>query len=237
MQTSRRQLPMTGRQIMTADEIRRATVRISPRDRREAGRDGRPGPRRDPASRRPARPPDRRRDRRARGREPARRRARHHLLPRRPVAGRPAARSSRAPTCRSTSTARRSSSSTTSCTPAGRSAPRWMPWSTSGGPRRSGSPCSSTAAIASCRSGPTTSARTCRPHARRSSGSTWPRPTTRTASTSSGSSAPVAGAGRGMSLAPPDGTGIDLPEVRPIVEPDGCSRSAGGIATCSISTS
>ena len=59
---------MTGRQIMTADEIRRATIRIGPRDRREAGRHRRSGPRRDPASRRSAGPPDRRRDRRARGR-------------------------------------------------------------------------------------------------------------------------------------------------------------------------
>ena len=58
-----------------------------------------------------------------------------------------------------------SSSSTTSSTPAARSGPRSRRSSSAAGPRASSSPSSSTAATASCRSGPTTSARTCRPRA------------------------------------------------------------------------
>ena len=177
---------MSGRQIMTADEIRRATIRLSHEIvEKQAGTDG-PAPDRHPASRRAARPADRRRDRRERGRRGPGRRARHHLLPRRPVDGRPAAgRQGHGPAVRG-STAGRSCSSTTSCTPAGRSAPRWTRSSTSGGRRRSGWPSSSIAAIASCRSGPTTSARTSRPRARSWSGSTSRRSTARTASRSSG---------------------------------------------------
>ena len=191
---------MTGRQIMTADEIRRATVRISHEIvEKQAGTD-RSGSGRHPASRRPARPPDRRGDRRARRRDDPRRRARHHVLPRRPVARRPAAaRQGHRPAVRPR-TGRRSCSSTTSSTPAGRSGRRWTRSWTSGGRRRSAWRSSSTAATASCRSGPTTSARTCRPRARRSSGSTWPRPTARTASTSSGVVEAGRRAGRGMSL-------------------------------------
>src|SRR5437667_6115534 len=63
-----------------------------PRDRREAGGNRRPHPRRDPAPRRAARPSDRGGDRRQRGRRDPGRRAGHHVLPRRPVADRPAAR-------------------------------------------------------------------------------------------------------------------------------------------------
>ena len=48
---------------------------------------------------------------------------------------------------------------------AARSAPRWTRSSTSAGRSRSSSPCWSTAAIASCRSAPTTWARTSRPRA------------------------------------------------------------------------
>ena len=61
------------------------------------------------------------------------------------------------------STAARSSSSTTSSSPAARSGPRSTPSSTTAARSASSSPCSPTAATASCRSAPTTSARTCRP--------------------------------------------------------------------------
>ena len=60
------------------------------------------------------------------------------------------------------STASSSSSSTTCCSPAARSGPRSTRSATSAGRRPSSSPSWSTAVTASCRSGPTTSARTCR---------------------------------------------------------------------------
>ncbi len=65
------------------------------------------------------------------------------------------------------STTGSSSSSTTSCTRAAPSGPRSTPSPTSAGPAPSGSPCSSTAATASCRSAPTTSGRTSRPRTER----------------------------------------------------------------------
>ena len=167
-----------------------------PRDRGEAGRHRRAwssSASSAAACRSPTASPARSR---ARGRRDPGRGARHHVLPRRPVARRPAADRQGHRRCRSASTAGRSCSSTTSCTRAARSAPRWTPSSTSGGRRRSGWPCSSTAATASCRSAPTTSARTCRRRARRSSGSSSRRSTARTASRSSGcSSRPRAGRG------------------------------------------
>ena len=87
---------MTGRQIMTADEIRRATIRISHEIvEKQAGtaglalvgiqRRGVPLAHRIAAS-----------IAEHEGVDDPRRRARHHLLPRRPVARRPAAASSRA---------------------------------------------------------------------------------------------------------------------------------------------
>ena len=93
---------------------------------------------------------------------------RHHPLPRRPDEGRGRAAADRraGPRSRSPSTAGTSCSSTTCSTPAGRSAPRSTRSSTSAGRARSSSPCWSIAATASCRSRPTTSARTCR-HRRR----------------------------------------------------------------------
>ena len=63
---------------------------------------------------------------------------------------------------------RGSCSSTTCSTPGARCARRSTRSSTSAGRRRFSSSCSSTAATASCRSRPTTSARTCRPRARES---------------------------------------------------------------------
>ena len=81
----------SGRQIMTADEIRRATVRIGHEIvEKQAGTDGLVLGRH-PASRRAARPADGRGDRRERRCRRPGRRARHHLLPRRPVDDRPAA--------------------------------------------------------------------------------------------------------------------------------------------------
>ena len=104
-------------------------------------------------------------DRRGRGRHGAGGSARHHDAPRRPAP--PAGpRASSTPTSRrAASTTRSSSSSTTCSTPGAPSAPRWTPWPTSAGPGPCGWPCWSTAATASCRSAPTTSARTCRPPA------------------------------------------------------------------------
>ena len=52
---------MSGRQIMTADEIRRATIRISHEIVEKQAGHRRSGARRHPAPRRPPRPPDRRR--------------------------------------------------------------------------------------------------------------------------------------------------------------------------------
>src|SRR6266851_6538329 len=76
------------------------------------------------------------------------------------------------------STARPSFSSTTCSTRAARSAQGSRRSSTTAGPSASSSRCSSIAATASCRSGPTTSARTFRPHATsasRCSSSRWTR--------------------------------------------------------------
>ena len=75
------------------------------------------------------------------------------------------------------STTRSSSSSTTCCSPAGPSAPRSTRCATSAGRARSSWPSWSTAATASCRSAPTTSARTCRPRRASGSGCCSPRPT------------------------------------------------------------
>ena len=92
------------------------------------------------------------------------------LPPRRPVDGRShERRASRARTCRSRSSRARSSSSTTSYTRAAPSAPRWMRSWISGVRRRCAWPCWSTVATVSCRSAPTTWARTCRRHVTRSS--------------------------------------------------------------------
>src|SRR5438874_754283 len=77
----------------------------------------------------------------------------------------------------SRSKGRPSSSSTTCSTPAGRSAPRSRPSSTTAGRSGSSSPSSSTAGIASCRSVPTTSARTSRPPATSASRCSWSRST------------------------------------------------------------
>ena len=175
---------MSGRQIMTADEIRRATIRLSHEIvEKQAGTDGllligiqRRGV---PLARRIAAPSPSTRARRSRsGRSTSRSTATTSRSS-------PSSPSSRAPNCRRASTVGRSSSSTTSSTPDARSAPRWTRSSTSVVRRRSASPCSSIAAIASCRSAPTTSARTCRRRARSSSRSTSRRPTARTSSRSS----------------------------------------------------
>ena len=177
---------MSGRQIMTADEIRRATIRLSHEIvEKQAGTDGllligiqRRGV---PLARRIAAA-----ILEHEGVDRAGRRARHHVLPRRPLAGRPAAGRQGHGAAVGHRRRGRSCSSTTCSTRAGRSGPRWTPSSTSGGRRRSASRCSWTAATASCRSAPTTSARTCRPRARSSSRSTSRRPTARTSSRSSG---------------------------------------------------
>ena len=121
-----------------------------PRDRREAGGHGRSPAHRHPAPGRAARPTHRRRHRRERGREGAGRCPRHHVLPRRPVAGRPAARRQGHGTADGHRRARRSCWSTTSCTRAARSGPPWTPSSISAGRRRSAWRCWSIAAIASC---------------------------------------------------------------------------------------
>ena len=118
--------------------------------------------------------------------------ARHHHVPRRPAAAPgPDARPDRGPAGRA-STARSWSWSTTCSTPAARCGPRWTRSTTSAGRGRSSSPSWSTAATASCRSGPTTSARTCPPPSTSSSGSCSPRSTARTRSCSG-----VAGGGAG----------------------------------------
>ena len=112
-------------------------------------------------------------------------RARHHVLPRRPVAGRPAAhRQGHGPPVRprrrdGRPRRRRAVHRPDDPRGDGRAA------STSGGRRRSGWRSWSTAATASCRSAPTTSARTCRPRARRSSSVRSRRSTARTGSRSS----------------------------------------------------
>ncbi len=129
--------------------------------------------RRHPHPRRPARrapPPSHRRALRRRGRP---RRGRHHLPPgrrARPLGHRPAARAADRPQHDPRLSARRdapSSSSTTSSSPGARSARPSTPCSNTAVPPASSSPCSSTGGIVSCRSGPTTSARTCRPPSRR----------------------------------------------------------------------
>ncbi len=160
--------------------------------RRSGGRPPRPRCRR----RRPGPHPHRPRDRRAQPRRRRRRAARHpHPRgDARPPARRPGSTRSRppgSPPVRSTrrctattsaargaarwrrprcrpgaSTAGSSSSSTTCCSPAAPSAPRSTRCPTSAGPARSSWRCSSTAGTGSCRSAPTTSARTCRPPSR-----------------------------------------------------------------------
>ena len=72
---------------------------------------------------------------------------------------------------RSTSTAPPSCSSTTCCSPAAPCAPPSTPSPSTAGPGPCSWPCSSTAATGSCRSGPTSSARTCRRAATRTCGS------------------------------------------------------------------
>ena len=84
----------------------------------------------------------------------------------------------------SRSKARRSSSSTTSSTPGRRSARRSRRSSTTAAPSASSSQCSSTEGTASCRSAPTTSARTCRRHATSASRCSSSRSTRSTASCS-----------------------------------------------------
>ena len=123
---------------------------------------------------------------RHRGRRGARRGAGRDAVPRRhrsAHARRRVAGSGRCPrpASRPTSTAAWWCSSTTCCSPAARSAPRWTPCCRWAAPPRSGWWCWSTAATGSCRSGPTTSARTCPPRWPSTSPSTSPRWTATTA--------------------------------------------------------
>ncbi len=171
---------------MAAEDVRRATTRISHEIvEKQAGHRG-PRPRRDPAPRRAARPPHRAGDPRARGRGDPGRRARHHLLPRRPVARRPAAgRQGHADPVRPQRAHGRARGRRPVHGPhdPGRDGRAHRLRAAAGdpprGPRRP-------RVTASCRSGPTTSARTCRPRARRSSTSSSRRSTARTRSRSSG---------------------------------------------------
>ena len=102
-----------------------------------------------------------------------------------------------------------------------------------GRPGPSAWPSSSTAATASCRSAPTTSARTCRPRARSWSRSTSRRPTAQTGSHRADRRGGP-GAGGRMSLRPR--SGADLPAVDRL-RSAAASRSAGDIVISSTSTS
>ena len=168
-----------SRQIMTSDEVRRALVRIGHEIvEKHGGTDDlalvgiqRRGV--------PAGASHRRGHRGERGRAAPRRQPRHHVLPRRPDARRPAAAAQgHEPPLRPRARPP-SSSSTTCCTPGAPSAPPWTRWSTRVDPPRSASRCSSTAAIGSCPSGPTTWARTCPRPATRWSTCASPRSTSR----------------------------------------------------------
>ena len=132
-------------------------------DRLRAGPRRRARDRRHPHRRSGARPQAGRRDRRVHRRHARRRHGRPHALPRRP-APRPRPRRSATPRCpTAASTTGWSCWSTTCCSPAGRCAPRSTRWASTGVRARCSWPCSSTAGTASCRSAPTTSARTSRP--------------------------------------------------------------------------
>ena len=130
---------MIGRRIMTADEIRRATIRLSHEIvEKQAGTDGllligiqRRGV---PLARRIAAPSSSTRVSTSRsGRSTSRSTATTCRWSR-------SSPWSRAPSCRRASTDGRSSSSTTCSTPAGRSGRRWTPWSTSADHRPSAWP-------------------------------------------------------------------------------------------------
>ncbi len=96
------------------------------------------------------------------------RQPRHHAVPRRPAAARdPGALEETDVPERRHRRQRAWCSSTTCCSPAGPSGRRSTPSPTSAGRGPCSSRCSSTAATASCRSGPTTSARTSRPRCAR----------------------------------------------------------------------
>ncbi len=104
-----------------------------------------------------------------------------------PAASRARSRSSTPRTSTSTSTGARSCSSTTSCSPGAPCGRRSTRSSTTGARSGSSSRCSPTAATASCRSAPTTSARTCRRRARSASTCGSRRSTRSTRSRSSAS--------------------------------------------------
>ena len=161
---------MTDRQIMTGDEIRRAIVRISHEIvEKQAGTQGLALVGSSAAAF--LSPAHRRRDRGARGCRGSRRRARHHLLPRRPVARRPAAdRQRHGPSFDLNGT---TIVLVDDVLYTGRTIRAAMDALIDfGRPGRSGWRCSSTAATASCRSARTTSARTFPRRVRRSSRST-----------------------------------------------------------------
>ena len=247
-----RRPPVSGRRIMTAEEIRRAVIRISHEIvEKHAGTDGlvlvgiqRRGV---PIARRLAEAI------RSTSRRPLPvGRARHHLLPRRPLDARPAAgRQGHGPAVRRHRHDRRPRRRRPLHRPddPGRDG---RPHGVRPAARRSAWRSSSTAATASCRSGPTTSARTCRPRARSSSGSGSRRSTARTPSTSI--ERPPTGGRSGTRRPPGDVTVVTDPALarrpstpspgRPRRAPPGWRRAttrrrpaAGRIATCSTSTS
>ena len=170
--------------VMDADRISRALVRIAHEIVERNRGVEQPGRHRRALARRAAGPTHRRRAQADLRRRRAGGRARHHAVPRRPDApdGRARSRSSAAPRFRSRSTTASSCWSTTCSSPAAPRAPRSTRSSTSAGREPSSSSCSSTAAIASCRSRPTTSARTSRRRAARTSTCGSPTPTAATKS-------------------------------------------------------
>ena len=164
--------PATEHVVMTADQLRRTLVRIAHEiveknpDAASARRRRHPHPRRGPRRRlhalaeRAAGPRSRSGDLDISFYRDDVAAAQQGVIPKTPN---PVVKT---PTCTSTSTAPPSCSSTTSSSPAAPCGRRSTRSSTTAARRASSSRCWSTAATASCRSGPTTWARTCRRRAR-----------------------------------------------------------------------
>ena len=148
--------------VFDADDLRRAHTRIAHEIVERNHGAARARPRRPLHAGRRDRPAAGRGHRALRGRDRAGRRARRRVLPRRHRAAAGAAARAR-PRSRSTSRAGWSCSSTTCSSPVARCGPRSTRSPSSVGRAPCSSRSSSTAVTVSCRSGPTSSARTCRP--------------------------------------------------------------------------